>query len=398
MLTATEIMACSQNKTAPVDVLFAGQRLVPEHLIGRLTEHRYTWDFVSADNLENCIKNREIRACLVLDASAIEPKKMSGPDNLLEMLDRKNIAVILCNTPAELNLEKTPLASVAKTDDLNELWARIDSHIKAHKHFQQRIAEENQPACRLKISEDTQRQLEMAGHVQRNFLPSRLPNTENFRWATVFRPAEWVSGDIYDIARLDERHIGFYLADAVGHSMPAALLTMFLKQATVMRQTIGNDYYIFQPWEVMKTLNLRMSEQELAGCLFATSFYATLNTETLTMKYVRAGHPYPILIREDKIVQLQSRGGLLGVFPEAEFQQQSLTLHPHDKLFIYSDGGEPLVGESPDDHSFLFTEQFQEICRLPIEEMLSAYNQMAENYHFKAGETDDVTAIGLEIL
>jgi phosphoserine phosphatase RsbU/P len=141
-----------------------------------------------------------------------------------------------------------------------------------------------------------------------------------------------------------------------------------------------------------------MCEQELAGCLFATSFYATLNIETLTVKYVRAGHPYPILIREDKIVQLESQGGLLGVFQESEFQQKSLTLHPHDKLFIYSDGGEPLVGQNRDDGAFLFTEQFQDICRLPIDQMLAAYNEMAEQYHFKPGETDDVTAIGLEIL
>ena len=40
-----------------------------------------------------------------------------------------------------------------------------------------------------------------------------------------------VVNTLYDIARLDENCIGFYLADAVGHSMPAALLTIFLKQA-----------------------------------------------------------------------------------------------------------------------------------------------------------------------
>ena len=398
MSTTTEILTCSQNKTAPADVLFAGKQPLPEHLIGLLTEYRYTWDCVTVENLENCIENRRIGVCLILDTSAIPPEKMSRLQNLLETLDGKNIATILYNTPAGLNIEKTPLASVVESADSNTLWARIDSHIKAHQRFQQHTAEENHPLPELKVSEETQRQLEMAGHVQRNFLPSRLPNSEKFRWATIFRPAEWVSGDIYDITRLDEQHIGFYLADAVGHSMPAALLTMFLKQATVMRQTIGNDYYIFQPWEVMRTLNLRMSEQELAGCLFATSFYATLNTETLMLKYARSGHPYPILIREDKIVQLQSRGGLLGIFPEAEFEQKSLQLQPHDKLFIYSDGGESLVGESHEDHSFLLTEQFQEICQLPIEEMLSAYNQMAENYHFKPGEIDDVSAIGLEIL
>ncbi|GAH56406.1 unnamed protein product, partial [marine sediment metagenome] len=78
------------------------------------------------------------------------------------------------------------------------------------------------------LADDTVEQLRMAGQVQRNFLPARLPNSDTIRWATVFLPADWVSGDIYDIARLDERHIGFYVADAVGHSMPAALLTMLL--------------------------------------------------------------------------------------------------------------------------------------------------------------------------
>ena len=47
---------------------------------------------------------------------------------------------------------------------------------------------------------------------------------------TLFRPASHVSGDLYDVMRLDEDHIGFYMADAVGHGMPAALLTMFIKR------------------------------------------------------------------------------------------------------------------------------------------------------------------------
>jgi hypothetical protein len=398
MLTASDILISSKSITAPVSVLFVCSQPLPEDVIGRLIESRYSWDEIAVEDIEKCIENRRILSCLVLDASELDSARAAELQPLLESLDQKNIATILCNPALPFELEQLPLASVVENGDWNELWARIDSHIKACKRMEERLHEQGHPFCRLKVSEDTQHQLEMAGHVQRNFLPAQLPNSEKYRWATVFRPAEWVSGDIYDITRLDEHHIGFYLADAVGHSMPAALLTMFLKQATVMRQTIGSDYYIFQPWEVMSTLNLRMSEQELAGCLFATSFYATLNTQTLNLKYARAGHPYPILIREDKIVQLQSRGGLLGVFPEAEFQQRTLQLHPHDKLFIYSDGGEPLVGQNQDDTTFLFTEAFQDICRLPIEEMLAAYSEMAEKYHFGPGETDDVSAIGLEIL
>jgi serine phosphatase RsbU (regulator of sigma subunit) len=179
--------------------------------------------------------------------------------------------------------------------------------------------------------------------------------------------------------------------------MPAALLTMFLKQATIMRQTIGNDYTIFKPWQVVSTLNLRMSEQELAGCLFATCFYGLLNISTLELEYARAGHPYPILIRDGKASQLPTHGGLLGVFAEATFEQRSIQLCKGDKLFVYSDGGEPLIGTTRNDGTFEFTEEFIDITTLDIESMVDAYNALAANHKFRPGEIDDVTALALEI-
>ena len=97
------------------------------------------------------------------------------------------------------------------------------------------------------LADNLAEQLRMAGLVQRDFLPTKLPNCDQLQWATTFWPAEWVSGDIYDVARLDEQHIGFYIADVVGHGMPAALLTIFLKQTLIMRETTGNKYRIFSP-------------------------------------------------------------------------------------------------------------------------------------------------------
>ena len=88
------------------------------------------------------------------------------------------------------------------------------------------------------LAHDIREQLEMAGRVQRNFLPAALPESERFRFAALFKPADWVSGDIYDATRLDETHIGFYIADAVGHSVPAALLTIFIKQATDRKSVV----------------------------------------------------------------------------------------------------------------------------------------------------------------
>ena len=397
MLTVTDVTMCSQNHTTPVDVLFVGNRPVSDDLTKRLNDTGYLWDLVDLEQLHVCIRNRKLRGTVVIDAEPIRNNHAAMYQKLFEQLDGRNISLLLLDCPASIDLDKLQLASAVTSVEYEHLWARIESNVKFYQRFISTLEQKEAHTCQLYLNKDTAKQLEMAGHVQRNFLPTRLPHTNNIRWAATFHPAEWVSGDIYDIARLDEHHIGFYLADVVGHSMPAALLTIFLKQAAEMRQTIGNDYYIFKPWEVVTALNLRMSEQELNGCLFATCFYGLLNIETLILEYSRAGHPYPVLIRGDELIQLQSRGGLLGIFPEADFEQKSIQLQVGDKLFVFSDGAEPLLGDCDKNGQFCFNSAFREICSLPIDQMFPAFNELTVKHHFKPSEIDDVTAIGLEI-
>ena len=244
---------------------------------------------------------------------------------------------------------------------------------------------------------DLREQLDMAGRVQRNFLPARMPNNDKLHFSALFRPADWVSGDIYDVRRLDEHNIGFYIADAVGHSMPAALLTIFIKQATIMRQTFYNTYEIYSPKQVIEHLNQQMVQQELAGCLFATSCCFLLNTKTMELTWARAGHPYPILIRDGKPQSLSSRGGLLGIFENTEFEQKTLTLQTGDKLFLYSDGAEPLIGRSENEEEINFTSEFLNLCKLPVDEMIHALDEQADRHHPNPAEKDDITALALQI-
>ena len=249
------------------------------------------------------------------------------------------------------------------------------------------------------LADNLTEQLRLAGLVQQDFLPAKLPNTDEVQWATIFLPAEWVSGDIYDIVRIDEQHIGFYVADIVGHGMPAALLTIFLKQALVMRETIDNNYRIFSPVEVMNNLNLRMAAQKLSGYQFATCCYCLLNTKTLQLTYSRAGHPYPILIRPGKEPeQLQIRGSLLGIFEQAEYVQGTVQLQPGDKLLLYSDGVESFIGRFDDNRSFGFDKEFCVIKDSPLNDIVNSINTAIQNQTIEPSEVDDITLIGLEIL
>src|SRR5277367_1401228 len=63
-------------------------------------------------------------------------------------------------------------------------------------------------------------ELRLAARLQQDFLPKSLPQIGSIHFHTLFRPAGYVSGDLYDVTRLDEAHVGFYMADAVGHGMP----------------------------------------------------------------------------------------------------------------------------------------------------------------------------------
>lgn len=383
-----------------VDVLFVtNQPSIPQPIRAFLKRQNYTWAKVQIEQFCPFIADFKVVGTVILDTTEIEDRFRERILQTLKGLEQSNIATILLNDQIEFPYSEFKLATILQSATPAEFEGRIETNIAYNRSLSQRRSAEPKGSPSSELAEDTAEQLRMAGEVQRAFLPQELPSSDLLRWAVVYEPAEWVSGDLYDIRRLDEQHIGFYIADAVGHSMPAALLTMFLKQAIVMRETHGNQYRIHSPLEVIREANQRMAEQHLKGCLFATCCYGLLNIRTMQLSLARAGHPYPVLIRPGQTPrQIESRGGLLGVFEEADFEQKSIQLMPHDKVLMYSDGCESLLGQCDDARHFEFNDEFLEIASLPAGEMMYVFGEMAQRRQVPRCERDDITAIVLEVL
>jgi len=393
----SQLLDLSDLKTSYVDVLFVtDQESIPDSVSTRLSGAEIVWDKIGVEDFVDDGETWRQFGTVILDTSEIAQMHWEDLWRTLKKLEQASIAVILLNDHIHFPFDRFKLATMLRTASVEEIVGRVEANLAYQRSLGMGGHGPSRPP--VSIANDTTEQLKMAGHVQRNFLPRRLPNLKDVRWAALFEPADWVSGDMYDVARLDEQHIGFYIADAVGHSMPAALLTMFLKQALKMRETTGNDYRIFGPLEVIKNLNQAMSDQHLAGCLFATCCYCLLNVRTRQLTFTRAGHPYPVLIRGGQATQLESRGGLLGVFEHTEFDQQTVQLEPGDKVFLYSDGCEPLVGRHAEDSEFVFAPEFTAILNLPVEKMIDAFDNLVSKRTLPPAEVDDVTAIGLQIL
>ena len=243
-------------------------------------------------------------------------------------------------------------------------------------------------------------EMRLAGRLQNAFLPRGITSFNGVRFATIYRPASFVSGDIYDICRVDEDHIAFYIADAVGHGMAASLLTMFIKNAVVSKKVYEKQYEIFDPNETLQLLNQKLCDQELPNSQFVTACYCLLNTKTLKLRFARAGHPYPMLVTADgSISELKSPGGLLGLFEGEDFPSESVQLKPGQKIVIYSDGVELAFEkkEEREDELTYYREVLDDISYLPAEQMAREFSRQLDNEAGSLTPQDDVTLLILEV-
>jgi serine phosphatase RsbU (regulator of sigma subunit) len=242
-------------------------------------------------------------------------------------------------------------------------------------------------------------ELRLAARLQQDFLPKQMPVLGQVRFHALFRPAGYVSGDLYDVFRLDEKHVGFYLADAIGHGVPSALLSMFLRTSLVSKEIYPDGYRILPPGEALAKLNAALLAQNFSQTTFATAVYGFVDVTTCQVSLSSAGHPAPILIGrgKDAIREVACCGGaLLGVFADETYPTVTFTLNPHERLLVHSDGidsvfdGDNLpVGER-------WQAELAQMQSLSADAMLGEFSARLDRQSGSLQPKDDLTIIAIE--
>lgn len=180
-------------------------------------------------------------------------------------------------------------------------------------------------------------ELNLAATMQRESLPKTMPKLNGVEFGVIFRPAAYVSGDIYDVEVVDDERIGFFVADAVGHGVPAALLTMIISRALSFHTREQDE---IEPARALARLNDELVRTQHGKSRFATGVYGLLNTRSRELSIASAGHPAPIIFRDGSLEKLSVEGPLLGVFESEQYAQATVPLNEGDTLLIYTDGFE----------------------------------------------------------
>jgi sigma-B regulation protein RsbU (phosphoserine phosphatase) len=305
---------------------------------------------------------------------------------------QKNVTALRVISPTEPPAADSLAAEPLTDAERRQLQSEIETLREEVNHLRRR--DETLQFYMHRLDEE----LRLAARLQQDFLPKSLPKVGPIVFHTLFRPAGYVSGDLYDVMRLDETHVGFYMADAVGHGMPAALLTMFIKNALVTKQIIPGGYRLLNPGESLKRVNDALVEQNLSQATFATAVYGTIDTRTLQCKYARAGHPPPLLLRkEGSMESLSAEGGLVGIFPDAIYDDGHVQLAPGDRLFIYSDGIEVAFALDQALDTRQWKQELENRRHLPTEQIVTELSEALDKETGSLQPRDDLSLIVVEV-
>lgn len=198
--------------------------------------------------------------------------------------------------------------------------------------------------------------LDYARDIQKAILPDKLPNNDQATFYAKYYPAERVSGDFYNMFRLDENKIGMYIGDVSGHGVPAAMLTVFLNQTIqTTRELDENRTEIIKPSKVLKHLYEVFNKVSFRDEVYILVLYAIYDIRTRELEYASAGlNVQPILVKKNgEVSELEIKGlpicNLMDIV-KAEYTDNTVRLESGERVFFYTDGltelGNRKTGES----------------------------------------------------
>jgi phosphoserine phosphatase RsbU/P len=218
-------------------------------------------------------------------------------------------------------------------------------------------------------------------------------------------PARVVSGDYYDFLIFGAGRLGMALGDICGKGISAALLMANL-QATLRSNVMNlskdlpgadSPRNYSDVAAVVQLLNQQIYSRTSAN-KFASFFYAVYDDAGLTLTYCNAGHNPPLYFNGDGVQRLTTGGTVVGIFPDAEFEQETLPLHAGDLLLAYTDG----IVESVNEYGEEFGEDrligiIQSSRHLAAEEIQKTVVQEVLNWSFEEERDDDMTILVAKI-
>lgn len=249
-------------------------------------------------------------------------------------------------------------------------------------------------------------ELGLAGSIQKLLLPHYIPQAHSLEVATVYRPAQQIGGDLYDVFDLGGGRIAAIVADVSGHGISAALLMAICR--TNFQQLARTA---ITAADLLRMLNRAMQTSFKRG-MFITIACAFIDTQRNTLSVARGGHERPILVsnhinetNQTEIEFLNSNGLAIGISkPEvfdATITEITRSYSRGDVLIFYTDGLTEALGGDDTEEEFgskRLESVIQENHGRPAEQINEAIIRSLKNFTNGKEPTDDLTLVTIRAI
>lgn len=340
---------------------------------------------------------------------------MSGPElcrQIRQSYPNGNIYLILLTSKTDKADVSTGLHAgaddfLSKPLHKEELDARMVAGLRILK-LQQNLLSRNDQLDRThkqlsNIHEKLEDDLKAAAKLQQVYIPPEYHKFEQWEIATIYKPCTYIGGDLVGYFPISDNEIGIYSIDVAGHGVSTALKTVTLAQSLKPYEKQENLAFkpmpdgamrTRKPHELMAELNRRHQDDSETDQYF-TMVYAIINRSTGKVRMCQAGHPNPLVLKQDgSSIYVGDGGAPVGLFSFAEYETIEFELQQNDRLFLFSDGVTEC--ERPDgslwDEEGL-TQMFSDRQDINLQQFPTQLIDKLSSVHGASEFTDDVSGV-----
>ncbi|CAN5440068.1 hypothetical protein BH10ACI4_BH10ACI4_28160 [soil metagenome] len=251
--------------------------------------------------------------------------------------------------------------------------------------------------------ERVSREIEIAREVQQRLFPQTYPEVPGIDLAGYCRPAQAVGGDYYDFFLLpsidgNPPRLAIAIGDISGKGISAALLMASLRASLRSIAGLQAESGSHDLTTLMRSVN-RLVYDSSTSSRYATFFYAEYDPSSRLLTYVNAGHNPPAVLRGAASIPLEPTGMVIGLMPEAEYEQATLPLNPGDVLLAFTDGISEAMTHAEEewgeDRMFACAQTFlvHPACTAAAQPLLDCILKAADAFTGDAPQHDDMTLL-----
>ena len=178
--------------------------------------------------------------------------------------------------------------------------------------------------------------IEFAKQIQYNALPRDGEYYNTIDVASIYRPAESLGGDFFDVVKIDQDRVLFYVSDVAGHGVRSSLLTIFLHQVIRgMKERAG------ELQELVRGILQGMNDLHAGHELYLTVLVGLYDKRTRELTVLNAVHNCLPLVEDEngRLEEIEVYGmPICSLFDSAEYETVTRVMRPGQRLLFYTDG------------------------------------------------------------